>query len=117
MKEKTKWTRIVFITGVVLLIIGALDPMEGSVVIATGSALTAVSTYFTKDRHWKIILASFIMIAFGVFFLWFFSSLGGFPPLSWWWAPLMIPYPAGWIMIIVVLIKRAMRKREQVVNS
>ncbi|MFN5847901.1 MAG: hypothetical protein ACK43K_05395, partial [Chitinophagales bacterium] len=110
MKENATWTRIIYILGVIALIIGALDPLEGSVVLLAGSALIALSTYWTRDRHWKIFLAAVIMIAIGVFFLFYFSSLGGFggtSTLSWWWATLMLPYPIGWFMSIITLIVRA----------
>ena len=43
MKNKAKWTRIIYIIGVIALIIGAIDPLEGSVVIIAGSALLALS--------------------------------------------------------------------------
>ena len=113
---KTKWTRIIYIIGVVALIIGAVDPLEGSVLITVGSSLVALSTYLTKDRHWKLFLASLIMIAFGVFFLFYFSSLGGFggkQTLSWWWGTLILPYPIAWFMIIITLIIRGTKKKEK----
>jgi hypothetical protein len=119
MKEKIKWTRVVYIIGVIALIIGALDPMEGSVVIASGSALIALSTYLTHDRHWKIFLLSLIMILIGVFFLFYFSSLGGFggtATLSWWWGTLILPYPVGWLISIVILIIRSVKKSKQPTN-
>jgi hypothetical protein len=115
MKDKVKWTRIVYITGVIALIIGALDPMEGSVVIASGSALIALSAYFMRDRHWKIFLLSLIMILTGVSFLFYLSSLGGFggtATLSWWWGILILPYPIGWLTSIVLLIIRAVKKKK-----
>ena len=120
MKEKTKWKRIIYITGVIALIIGALDPLEGSVVIAAGSSLIALSTYLTKDRHWKLFLVSLIMIIIGVFFLFYFSSLGGFggtSTLSWWWATLILPYPLGWLMSIILLIVRAVNKAKRKDNA
>lgn len=113
MKEKANWKRIIYIVGVIALAIGALDPLEGSVVIVFGSSLITISTYLTKDRHWKTFLASLIMIIIGVIFLFYFSSLGGFggtSTLSWWWATLMLPYPIGWVWSIVLLIKRAVKK-------
>jgi multisubunit Na+/H+ antiporter MnhB subunit len=119
MKEKTKWTRIIYIIGVIALIIGALDPMEGSVVIASGSALVALSTYLTHDRQRKIFLLSLIMILIGVFFLFYLSSLGGFggtATLSWWWGTLILPYPIGWLISIVILIIRAVKKPKQQVS-
>lgn len=110
MKNKEKWTRIVYVAGVLALIIGAIDPLEGSVVIIAGSALIALATQLTHDRHRKIFLTAFILIAVGVAFMFYFSSLGGFPPLSWWLSPLMLPYPIGWLMAIVTLIMRATKK-------
>ncbi|HOI79635.1 MAG TPA: hypothetical protein PLI30_08530, partial [Petrimonas sp.] len=79
-----------------------------------------LSTYLTHDRHWKIFLASLIMIVIGVFFLFYFSSLGGFggtSTLSWWWGTLILPYPLGWLMAIITLIVRAANKSKQQVNT
>jgi hypothetical protein len=114
MKEKTKWTRIVYIIGVIALLIGTLDPMEGSVVITAGSIMLALSTYITRDRHWKIFAASTIMIVIGVAFLFYLSSLGGFggnSSRSWWWGILILPYPLGWLTTIVILILRMFKLR------
>jgi len=116
MKEKAKWIRIIYIAGVIALIIGAIDPLEGSVVISGGSVLIALSAYLLHDRHLKIFLAATIMIIVGVSFLFYFSSLGGFggtSTLSWWWGTLILPYPAGWLMSIIVLIVRTFKKPEQ----
>jgi hypothetical protein len=116
MKDKIKLARVVYIIGVIALIIGSLDPMEGSVVIASGSALIALSAYFTHDRHFKIFLFSFLMILIGVFFLFYLSSLGGFggtSKLSWWWGTLILPYPVGWLISIVTLIIRAVKNKKQ----
>lgn len=113
-KEKINWKKVAFITGVVLLVAGALDPLEGSVVILIGSALIAFSTWHTKDRHYKLFLTGFIMIVTGVCFLFYLSSLGGFggsSSLSWWWGLLIVPYPAGWLLSIILLIIRAFKKR------
>jgi hypothetical protein len=113
MKKKINWIRIVYILGVVALIIGAIDPLEGSIVIAGGSIAVAFSTYLTHDRHWKPFLILSIMIVIGVFFLFFFSWLGGFggrSTLSWWWGTLILPYPLAWLTTIVLLIIRAFKK-------
>jgi heme/copper-type cytochrome/quinol oxidase subunit 3 len=89
--------------------------LEGSVLIIAGSALLALATCLSRDRHWKIFLASFIMIAVGVFAMFYLSSLGGFggqSTLSWWWGTLILPYPLAWIATIILLISRAVKKRE-----
>jgi multisubunit Na+/H+ antiporter MnhB subunit len=113
MKGKINWIRIIYIIGVIALIIGAIDPLEGSVVIAGGSVLISFSTYLTKNRHWKLFLILSIAIVFGVFFLFFFSWLGGFggkSTLSWWWGTLILPYPVAWLTTIVLLIIRAFKR-------
>lgn len=113
MNQKIKWTRVIYIIGVIVLIIGALDPLEGSVLIAAGSALIAFSTYLTHDRHRKIFFVSLIMIITGVFFIFYLSSLGGIggsSGRSWWWGVLVLPYPVGWLMSIIILITRVLKK-------
>ena len=115
MKTSVKWVRVVYVVGVIALLIGAIDPMEGSVVIAIGSLLIALATYIAKDRHQKLFLMTMVMILVGVFFLFFLSSLGGFggkSDLSWWWGLLILPYPVGWIISIILLIKRSLYNRK-----
>jgi uncharacterized membrane protein YbhN (UPF0104 family) len=115
MKDKLKWTRIIYITGVISIIIGALDPLEGSILIMIGSALLALSAYITSDKHSKIFTVSLVMILIGVAFMFYFSSLGGFggtSTLSWWWGLLILPFPIGWLTIIIVLIKRAIENKK-----
>ena len=111
-----KWTGVIYIIGVIALIIGILDPLEGSIVITVGSILVALSTYLTRDRYWKTFLISSIMIVFGVSFLFYLSSLGGFggnSKLSWWWGILILPYPFGWLIAIILLIARSVKKKKQ----
>jgi len=115
MKEQTKLTRTLYRIGVVVMIIGAIDPLEGSVLILGGNLLLVISLFMTKDRHKKHFLTTLILIAVGVFFLFYLSSLGGFggtSDLSWWWGTLILPYPAGWIFAIVMLIIRVKQKRK-----
>jgi hypothetical protein len=104
------WKHIIYIFGIIAMIIGAIDPLEGSVLVVLGSALLGLSTYLKRDRHWKIFLSSTLLIFVGVAFLFYFSSLGGFggaSKLSVWWGLLILPYPIGWLLAIVTLIARA----------
>ncbi|HLN54736.1 MAG TPA: hypothetical protein VK207_02020 [Bacteroidales bacterium] len=114
MKSGINWIKIAYIFGVVALIVGIIDPLEGSVVISLGSILLAFSTYMKDDPHRRVFLVSSAMIIFGVTFLFYLSSLGGFggkSSTSWWWGLLILPYPAGWLLAIVTLIIRAVRKQ------
>ena len=115
-----KWIRITYIIGIIALIAGAIDPLEGSVIIVGGSALIALSTQLTHDRHRRIFLITSVMITMGVCFMFYFSSLGGFggtSTLSWWWATLIIPYPIGWLINIILLIVRAVNRKKMSIEK
>ena len=71
---------------------------EGSVIIAVGSALIALSTHLSHDRDRRIFLTAFIMIITGMCFMLYFSSSGSFggeSTLSWSWSTLILPYIIG----------------------
>ena len=113
MTTKIDWLRILYIIGAIILIIGAIDPLEGSVAIGAGSALLALSTFLRHDRHRKWFMGLFLAITLGIVFLFYFSSLGGFggsSTLSWWWGLLILPYPIGWLLTIVLLIVRWLKR-------
>lgn len=115
MNDKRKWIRIIYIIGIISLIAGALDPLEGSVIIAVGSALIALSTHLSHDRDRRIFLTAFIMIITGVCFMFYFSSSVGFvgeSTLSWSWSTLILPYLIGWLIIIILLIIRAINNKK-----
>jgi hypothetical protein len=114
MSEKPKWIRYVFIIGVIATIGGAIDPLEGSIAIAAGSILLAISAYFGNDRYFRIFLIAAIFIIISVSAIWYVSSLGGFDPKrDWWWTVVILPYPIGWLINIITLIIKAVRKPKQ----
>jgi len=110
-ENKSLWNRRFYVTGIILVIMGALDPMEGSVLIELGSILLAITTQFSKDRHKTLFLISTILISIGFFSLWFVSALGGFDPKTeWWWLLFILPYPIGWLGSVILLIIRVLSK-------
>jgi multisubunit Na+/H+ antiporter MnhB subunit len=118
METQYKMNRYFYISGVVLLLAGAIDPLEGSILIAIGSLLLALATYRKGDAQWKFFQVTFIMITVGVIAMFYLSSLGGFggnSSLSWWWGLLILPYPAGWLMDVVALIIRWSKKSKAVI--
>jgi hypothetical protein len=105
--------RILYYIGVIALIAGALDPLEGSVIIASGSALLAGTTSMLKDPHRKIFFWTFVAIVVGVASMFYLSSLGGIggkSNLSWWYGSLVIPYPIGWLITIILLVFRGLNR-------
>jgi hypothetical protein len=116
MKTQALWKRLLFIIGIVALIIGAIDPLEGSVLICGGAVLISVAVLAAHDRHRYLFLAATISILIGTAMLFYMSSLGGIgkgTSYSMWWALVFLPLPLGWLMIVVLLIIRAFRSRKR----
>lgn len=105
--------RVLRILAVTLLLLGALDPMEGSVLIAAGSILLALHVHLSNDSRKRLFITASAMIIAGVFFLFLFSSLGGFGKghLSWWWGLFVLPYPMGWMITVISLLDSSIRKK------
>jgi apolipoprotein N-acyltransferase len=109
MNKNSRWSRILVIVGLVAMAIGAIDPLEGSLVILAGTGLVALGALIGNSRHRILLNWSFILVAVGVGALWGLSALGGFGGQSGrsnWWVLILLPYPVGWIMGLVGAIRR-----------
>lgn len=114
MNTRTLWPRILIIAGALAMLLGSLDPLEGSVVILPGSGLIALGTFLGKGkrgaiRYWLWV---FGLIAVGVaamFVVSAFGGIGGKSGRSMWWGVLILPYPVGWLMTLVGGILAAIR--------
>jgi purine-cytosine permease-like protein len=103
MNTRTLWSRILIITGGIGMLLGTLDPLEGSLLILTGSGVVALGLFVGKAerrllRYWLWV---FILIAVGVGALFGLSAVGGIggnSGHSMWWGVLILPYVVGWIM-------------------
>ncbi len=87
------------------MVLGGLDPMEGSVVILIGSALVALGTLLDPDpaqhRWLGYRLVVLMLIGMGVSAVWGLTAMGGFGGNSghtMWWGVLILPYLIGWAM-------------------
>ena len=103
------------------MLLGTLDPLEGSLLILPGGGLVALGVYLSgKDRRTVLYWASvFILIAVGVGAMFALSAMGGFggeSGRSMWRGLLVLPYPVGWLMALaggVVGLVRVFRGRRQ----
>jgi hypothetical protein len=100
--------------GGIAMLVGAVDPMEGSLVILAGSGLVTLGTFLSKVGRKVLMdwLWIFVLIAVGVGALWGLSSIGGFgghSGRSGWWGVLILPYPIGWVIGITSLLFRSVR--------
>lgn len=103
MTLRERWGRWLVIAGAVGMVLGSIDPLEGSLLILAGSGLQALGMQFGQvPRALKIFRwATFVLVACGVAALWGLSAVGGFGgpgERSWWWGMLILPYPIGWSM-------------------
>ena len=108
MEGSGRWPRLLVIVGLVVMVIGALDPLEGALVILPGSVVVALGARFGKSRHRALLRWALVLIAVGVGALWGLSARGGIGPPSghsYWWGILLLPYPVGWIMGLVGAVR------------
>ena len=99
-RNQSRWLVII---GLVLMVAGALDPLEGSVVILVGSVLVAAGAFRNRIRY-RLPVAAMVLIAIGVAALFGMSALGGVggnTGRSIWWLALALPYPIGWILGLI----------------
>jgi hypothetical protein len=97
------WSRILTMVGSIAMLVGAIDPMEGSLLILPGSGLVALGTFLGQGERRLIAyrVAVFLLISIGVGAMWGLSSVGGFGGPSGrsnWWGLLILPYLVGWTM-------------------
>ena len=101
MNAPVMWSRILVIAGLAGMLIGAVDPLEGSLIILPGVGLVALGALLGKSRRRMLLCWSFALVTVGVaamFVLSWFGGIGGNTGRSMWWAIFILPYPVGWIM-------------------
>jgi hypothetical protein len=118
MKSRTRWSYVLTLLGGVGMILGTVDPLEGSLLILPGSGLVALAMFLAKkDRRTVLYWAwAFMLIALGVsamFALSVFGGIGGRSGHSIWWGLLIIPYPAGWLMALAGAVAGLVRVFKQ----
>jgi hypothetical protein len=101
-------SRRLLIAGIVALVLSLLDPLEGSILVLTGTAVIAFAALRAHSRWRRLAGIAFVLVLTGVAALWGFSALGGIGGTSGrsiWWGLLFLPYPMGWIAGMVAAIR------------
>jgi hypothetical protein len=104
MSRRTLWSVALVIVGLLAMLVGAIDPLEGSFVILPGSAVVAVGAFLGKSRYRMLLSWAFVLIAAGVGAMVVFTAMGGIgghSGRSLWWGLFILPYPVGWIIGLV----------------
>ena len=94
-------SRLLVTIGGAAMLVGAVDPLEGSILILLGSGLFALGVFLARSGRRLVAyrLLVFGLIAAGViamFGLTLIGGVGGSTGRSPWWALLVLPYPIGW---------------------
>jgi hypothetical protein len=108
MTKASRWPRALTLVGLAAMLIGAVDPLEGSFVIAPGIALVALAARLRGSRHQRLLLWSLALVLTGVGVMVVLSALGGVggrSGRSMWWALLIAPYPLGWVTGLVGTVR------------
>ncbi len=104
-----RWFRPLVIAGLTAMVLGAVDPLEGSIVIAVGSVLVALGTPRRESRVGGRAWLACLLTVVGVAAIWImsaFGGVGGSTGRSMWWALVAAPYPVGWILGLVGAVQR-----------
>jgi len=113
--RKGRSSRMLVIVGFVAMLIGTLDPLEGSVLILVGIALLAMGAGLARSPNRRMLYAALALGTVGISLLWALSAVGGFggsSGRSMWWSLLLLPYPAGWAVALIGAI-RLLREKPQ----
>ena len=100
---KPSHSRWLVIAGLALMVIGVVDPLEGSVVILGGSTLVAAGALVSRTRY-RLPVTALALIAVGVGAMFGMSALGGVggnTGRSIWWLLLCLTYPIGWVLGLI----------------
>ena len=101
-------SRVVLAIGLAAMILGLVDPLEGSIVILAGIGLATVAAYRLHSSHRLALSAGLALAAAGVAALWVLSAMGGFggnTGRSTWLGLTLVPYPVGWVIALVAAIR------------
>jgi len=103
------WHRALLVVGTLLMVVGAIDPLEGSMLILPGVMLVALETFLGGSRFTRLLARAGALVALGIVMMFASSARGGFGGpngLPWWTMIFLLPYPAGWIMGLVGAFRR-----------
>jgi hypothetical protein len=90
------------------LVAGAIDPLEGSVVILVASTLVALGTHLEGSRYRRMAAWGVVLVVIGFATIWIMTAIGGVggsTGRSLWWATLVTPFAIGWVLGVVAAVR------------
>jgi uncharacterized membrane protein YhaH (DUF805 family) len=110
--------RVLVVLGGIGMLAGAVDPLEGWVIIFAGSGLVTLGTFLGGAERrlfwdWLLIFGSITVGAAAMVVLSMAGGIGGRSGHSLWWGLLVLPYPIAWVVGMVSLGFRMIRSRKR----
>ena len=103
MSTASPLSKVLLVVGFVGMLVGAIDPLEGSLVVLPACGCVALAAILAKSRFRTLLVTGFILVAGGVGAMWALSALGGIggdTGRSMGWGLVISPYPLGWLLAI-----------------
>ena len=104
MDTRCRCSRILIAVGLVLLLIGVPDPLEGAFFILPGVGLITIGALVAKSQYADVLCWAVVLVSVGIgamIVLTWMGGVGGNSSLSKWWLMVLWPYPIGWVMGLV----------------
>lgn len=108
------WHHVLLVVGTLCMLVGAIDPLAGSVIILPGAAMVALEAFLGRSRQTRLLARAAALVGLGVVVLFALSARGGVggpTGLPGWTVVLLLPYPAGWIMAMIGVVRRFIEMR------
>jgi hypothetical protein len=99
--SSSRGARFLVGAGVILLAVVLVDPLEGSILAIPGIAALAAGAHLAGSRFLAPLYGAAGLLVLGISTMWIlsaFGGLGGDTGRSLWWALVLLPYPAGWLL-------------------
>ncbi len=117
MNARNFCSQMLVVVGLVAMLLGAVDPLEGSLLILAGSGLVVLGALLGKKPQRGLLGVAFGLIAVGVGAMFALSAVGGVGGSSGhsiWWLLTVVPYPVGWMIGlggVLALVGRGWHRR------
>jgi hypothetical protein len=100
-------SKILGVVGLLAMLVGLLDPLEGSVGVVVGAALCAIGARIGCSRYTTVLYSGLILVTIGVAAMFAASTFGGIRRESLvWWGLIIGGYPLGFFVGVTGAILR-----------
>jgi hypothetical protein len=104
MSRRDRWSRVLGMAGMIVLVLGLVDPLEGFPVVLAGGAILAISARLAMSRWFRLLGWGWAAALVGCGAMVALSARGGFggtTGLAPVWGLTVVPYPAGALTSLV----------------